>query len=563
MVFLPHVILLIFTALFVDAKPELSVTLASKLEHQFKIFDSGRQYLVDRVVDQKSSVDRAEWDYFLNPKDDTMEITDAEKVILTSYHDDLTKEARLQAKEESSLMNINIDDFRNDTDRIKKFCRIFPRIALLHIHPGGTGKLDTVKFALETINPVINTTALAEIDMLPRNLTMLYEYEVDYLNSIDPPVAHYMEYNAEQKDFFVNLMALPKEPCCHPFKRFESIFEIKWLLFEKQSDANATFFNDLLYKDFLERNAAFGISYVEFTKTQIPYTFEKMKKYNDYLIEQQSKHGTDFVLNYNVAYVRTFLPSDNAGHAQTMIEALENTTTRTTDLSTVVGIDYLGQEDVVTLATSALEGQDVYIPTYDAWKVKGNIDLGGMTMHAGEIGPDSPVNVRDAIIMGSTRIGHGPQVNKDPVLVEYSRRKKVPFVESIVSNWMLKVIPNDDLKLHPFLRFIRLGIPISLSTDDEGVFHTDIANECEVAIFNSDIQYSELKAISYTAVTASFANETVKDSLTTALNDKFLSFEASYEAPSPTLPPVQPAPTHLPTQKLTKNKKSAKKTSKK
>ena len=99
------------------------------------------------------------------------------------------------------------------------------------------------------------------------------------------------------------------------------------------------------------------------------------------------------------------------------------------------------------------------------------------------------------------------------------------------------------------------------------MFHTDIANECEVTIFNSDIQYSELKAISYTAVTWSFANETVKDSLTTALNDKFLSFEASYEASSPTLPPVPPAPsykpTNLPTQKLTKKKKNAKKTSKK
>lgn len=85
---------------------------------------------------------------------------------------------------------------------------------------------------------------------------------------------------------------------------------------------------------------------------------------------------------------------------------------------------------------------------------------------------------------------------------------------NIVSNWQLNaVIENNDFEIHPFIELIHLGIPLTLYTDDEGMFNTDIVHECVVVVEHSNIQYSELKAISYTAVTTLFADEDTKDAL--------------------------------------------------
>jgi len=542
--FLSVMLLLVFPALFVDAEPTLPESLAMKLNYQFNIFDSGTEYLKARVVEEQSYVNQTEWDNYLTPNDDAMVITDAEKEILTSYHAELLEEAHLKAKKESL---IDIDAFRNDIDHVKEFCRVFPRVALLHIHPDGTVNLETARNAMEQINPVINITYLLQIGSGETEdkpgLTMLYADEIAYINKITPIVGDYMDYNAEQQEFFVNLAIFPKKPFFHKFPRFESIFSILTYYFKESPFGPWNpLFEDLKYKDFMERNAAFGISYAEFTEPLVPPTFEEMKKYNDLLVEKPKKNSIDFVLTYNMAFIRAMPAETREGFAQTMIKALEDATA--TELPTLVGIDLLAEEKT----SSALENQKEYTPIYDAWKVQEKIKLGGLTMHAGEEGPQAPENVRDAIIMGSTRIGHGIQVYYDPVITEYVRRKKVPFVNSIASNWRLSNIKNNDLTLHPFIQLIRLGIPIALSTDDEGMFDTDIANECVLAISNSNVQYSELKATSYTSVTASFANEKIKDSLMTKLDAKFKSFEA---------------PTNLPTQKLTKMKKNAKKTSKK
>lgn len=146
-------------------------------------------------------------------------------------------------------------------------------------------------------------------------------------------------------------------------------------------------------------------------------------------------------------------------------------------------------------------------------------------MHAGEHG--YPTNVRDAIIMGATRIGHGILVDKDTATLEYMRRNKIPMVNSLKSNFDLETI-DQDYRRHPFLFFLRLGLPISLSTDDEGMFHTDISNECVIAVTTSNIQYTELKALSYNAIDTSFASEDLKAQLRGELDREFSDLEASF-----------------------------------
>ena len=83
----------------------------------------------------------------------------------------------------------------------------------------------------------------------------------------------------------------------------------------------------------------------------------------------------------------------------------------------------------------------------------------------------------------------------------------------------------DDFAEHPFLDFLRLDLPISLSTDNEGMFITDICNECMVAVQNTDITHAELKQMSYNSLETAFASDEVKQELILELEAAFVAFE--------------------------------------
>jgi adenosine deaminase len=70
-----------------------------------------------------------------------------------------------------------------------------------------------------------------------------------------------------------------------------------------------------------------------------------------------------------------------------------------------------------------------------------------------------------------------------------------------------------------------LGLPISLSTDDEGIFETDINHECEIAINDTDITYIELKQMAFNSIQTSFASVDDKKILLELLSKKFMVFE--------------------------------------
>mmetsp|Transcript_22758 Transcript_22758/g.56222 ORF Transcript_22758/g.56222 Transcript_22758/m.56222 type:complete len:578 (+) Transcript_22758:164-1897(+) len=505
-----HILLLSTSSL---AAPELSADLANKLDHQFEKFDNGRSFLVDAIVNNGTTVSRDEWEQILSPDED-FSMTESDMEALRSYHAEIIEEASLRAVEDSP---ISIDDFRSDDDAVKQFCRNFPRAALVHIHPGGTLKSETVDHLFNEINPIVDSEKMIEIGKGER--TMLYPAEVEFLEGLTSGL-RYLEHSEEDQNKIRDFLFLPKEPCCHEFPRFEALFSLKNVLLQ---DQNASYYDETLYKDFLERTKSYGIDYVELTITRVPPSLEKLKELDDFLVELSSNYN--MTVNYNVAFIRAFAAEMNNNFTTEFLEAMSSPTGSAFERT--VGIDLLAEEANHPAFERA---QGIYIPIFDAWKSE-KIPLNGMVMHAGESGQEyAPRNVRDGIIMGVTRIGHGPLLDREPLLMEYARRKQTAFAMSLVSNWRLKVIIDDTISNHPFLKFIRLGMPLSLSTDDEGMFHTDIVNECVVAIQNFDIQYSELKGISYTAVTSSLADNSTKEALLEQLDSEFEAFERVEEA---------------------------------
>lgn len=461
---------------------------------------SGRAALVTRVVDEGGVMGRDEWEALVGDG-----LSDALRGELRSRQDAEAAAAGAAARTKSC---VKVDVWRKDEDKVREFCAAFPREAILHIHPGGTRDLKTVRELLVQFDPLVNGSALVEVAN-DGKLTMLYEREVDALLGL--PVQRYSEFGKEGRRVVEELFFLPEDPPSHDFKRFESLFEIGDALLEQDAE-NDDFLEEKTFLDFARRSKALGLSYAEFTKTGIPPSTEKLDRFDE--LKKLVFEETGVITNFVYAFVRTIFPVElNAGWTQDLLELVPS---RPDDDATV-GIDLLANE----VNTSALEtAQAIYVPLLAA-RESGDVALLS-TMHSGELGDVR--NVRDAMIMGCSRIGHGVLLQEDPVALEWARKESIGTVCSLVSNKLLQV--QEDYSKHPFLKYLRLGMPVSLSTDDEGMFRTDIANECRIAVTNTDIQYSELAALSRNAITESFASDDVKKTLLEGLEAEFVAFEA-------------------------------------
>jgi aminodeoxyfutalosine deaminase len=105
-----------------------------------------------------------------------------------------------------------------------------------------------------------------------------------------------------------------------------------------------------------------------------------------------------------------------------------------------------------------------------------------LVCHAGEIG--GPELVREAVeILGAERIGHGIAVMHDHALAESLATRRVVFENCITSNLCTGALakqtgkPDATVMDHPLNTFLEHNWPVTLSTDDPGLFHTDLAAE--------------------------------------------------------------------------------------
>ena len=129
-------------------------------------------------------------------------------------------------------------------------------------------------------------------------------------------------------------------------------------------------------------------------------------------------------------------------------------------------------------------GDEVSLPTANfraAFDLARNEGL-HIVCHAGEIG--GPEYVREAIeILGAERIGHGIAVMNDPALAESLAMRRVVLENCPTSNLctgaLAKQLGKSDASLadHPLPQFLARGIPVTLSTDDPALFHTDLLTE--------------------------------------------------------------------------------------
>ena len=107
--------------------------------------------------------------------------------------------------------------------------------------------------------------------------------------------------------------------------------------------------------------------------------------------------------------------------------------------------------------------------------------------HAGEIG--GPAGVRDAVtLLGAERIGHGIAAMHDPELMDLLRTRRTPLEVCPTSNLATGALarqlgkPEARLEEHPLKTFFDRGVPVTLSSDDPAMFHTDLLREYSHAV---------------------------------------------------------------------------------
>jgi adenosine deaminase len=103
-----------------------------------------------------------------------------------------------------------------------------------------------------------------------------------------------------------------------------------------------------------------------------------------------------------------------------------------------------------------------------------------ITVHAGEaLFPESSLNVKNAIeILGAERIGHGVQIASDPFVMHLVRNKGIPLELCLTSNWLTQAVPS--LSEHPIRKLLQAGVPVTINTDDPGVFDTNMLKEYQL-----------------------------------------------------------------------------------
>ena len=201
----------------------------------------------------------------------------------------------------------------------------------------------------------------------------------------------------------------------------------------------------------------------------------------------------------------------------------------------VVGINLVAPED----NPQALADYSLHMNMINLlWQEKGEIDI---SLHAGELAmglvmpEEMRFHIRDAIDVGhAKRIGHGMDIayeDRPMDLLKQMREQDILVEINLTSNDVILDVSGD---AHPILLYKLAGVPMALSTDDEGVSRIDLTHEYERAVATYDLSYSDLKQLARNSVKYGFMNDDDKVKLMQNLEDKFIMFEqeiASWPTP--------------------------------
>jgi aminodeoxyfutalosine deaminase len=130
--------------------------------------------------------------------------------------------------------------------------------------------------------------------------------------------------------------------------------------------------------------------------------------------------------------------------------------------------------------------------------------------HAGET--TGPETIWSALHnLHAERIGHGTSAVLDPSLLDHLAANGIPVEVCPTSNIRTRAVP--ELAAHPLPRLLEAGVPVTLATDDPGMFHTDLNREYLLCHNHFGLSRDELADLARTGVRAAFCDNALRDTL--------------------------------------------------
>ncbi len=156
-----------------------------------------------------------------------------------------------------------------------------------------------------------------------------------------------------------------------------------------------------------------------------------------------------------------------------------------------------------------------------------------VSLHAGELAsglvpPEGlRFHIREAVeVAGAERIGHGVSVMHEDrphdLLAEMARRGVLVEI-NLTSNDVILGVKGGD---HPLRAYLAAGVPVALSTDDEGVARSEMTMEYVRAAQQQLLAYREIKAMARASLRHSFADDELRTRLIRELDSAFVAFES-------------------------------------
>jgi hypothetical protein len=192
----------------------------------------------------------------------------------------------------------------------------------------------------------------------------------------------------------------------------------------------------------------------------------------------------------------------------------------------VVGVNFVQAEDgVISMRDYSLQMRMVAYARKQYPKVH-------VSLHAGELAPGLVppdglrFHIREAVdVAGAERIGHGVDIlyeTDSRALLERMRQRHILVEINLSSNDQILGVRGSD---HPLPAYRRAGVPLALSTDDEGVARSHLTAEFLRAVLTYKLSYQDVKELARNSLRYAFVEEPAKAQLQRDLEAGFREFE--------------------------------------
>ena len=186
------------------------------------------------------------------------------------------------------------------------------------------------------------------------------------------------------------------------------------------------------------------------------------------------------------------------------------------DLQDIVGIDLAGDEINYP--------PELFIKFF---KVINDDKLYKTTIHAGEV-TDSDQIWTAIKELGASRIGHGTMSIRDPSLQDYLKEKKIALEQCITSNYQTGSWVDE--QHHPMGELYRLGVPVTINSDDPFIQDADLTDDYIKAVKYFDFELQDLVGLNLTAIRSAFLDDARRKELEKSYLLRVESFKDQYLA---------------------------------